>query len=208
MPVVLASGGLVGWLGHNLGFYFENTVTIMLAWCLWVALSFGLGAVVDHVRLARQKPLDRVIALVLILWGLWVLVSESQSIWMLLRYDLSGFFSEFLFFYVSTLLFGVILPLVAVASGIGLLRAKKWAWRPARTLSLIMFVVYTMSIINLTIARYFWWNIPPPPIPDDAYTTRYSIWPAVITVIVSGVLTIVISRRSEQVLSAEEPLPD
>ena len=151
-----------------------------------------------------SKLLDRVIALVLILWGLWVIVSEWQSIWMSLRHGFSGFF----FYDVSSLLFGVVLPLVAVASGIGLLRAKKWAWRPVRTLSLIAFVVYTMIITNFTIATYFWWNIPRPPMPDDAYVTRVSIWPAVIGALVSGVLTIVIGRRSEQALRAEEPLPD
>ena len=41
MPVILASGGLADWLAQTLGFYFANTVTIMLAWCLWVALTFG-----------------------------------------------------------------------------------------------------------------------------------------------------------------------
>jgi peptidoglycan/LPS O-acetylase OafA/YrhL len=149
----------------------------------------------------RSKPLDLAIALVLILWGLWVIVSAWQSIWTLLRYGSLGFFFD-----VSILLFGACLPLVAVASGIGLLRGKKWAWRPARTLSLIAFVVYVMSIINFTIARYFWWNIPPPPIPEDADVTYYSS--AAIGALVSGVLTIVIARRSEQVLRAEEPPSD
>lgn len=57
LPVLLVSGGLVDWLAQNGGFYLADTVPIMLAWCLWVALSFGLGAVVDHVRLARQNEL-------------------------------------------------------------------------------------------------------------------------------------------------------
>lgn len=103
---------------------------------------------------------------------------------------------EFLYHSGLTLLFGLIIPIASIVSGIGLFRQKKWGWILALAVSLIVFTQACSRTINFAIVSYFFSAIS---ISDPSQDTPFKILgmiPTYITTFTSLAFIAILNRES------------
>jgi len=146
-----------------------------------------------------SKNIIRFIGLILIVWGLWTIISEYQRTWSSARYGILSSIAdpEFIPFIILFLLYNVILPLCALVSARGLLGLKPWGRISALVISLLLFIHAAFESIFFVVRRFSSRDLPIPQTPDGTIVIvgYVSMWPAFITVLLSALIVYILTRE-------------
>jgi hypothetical protein len=94
------------------------------------------------------------------------------------------------------IIISIILPLAIFIAGIGLIRIRRWGWILAVTVCSVTFIIKFIGTMNFAFAVYMLKDNPIPPIPEGAVVGYVSMWPTYIYGIASGLLILVLTRKS------------
>lgn len=149
----------------------------------------------------RSKiTLIKILGSLLIFFGLFKLIYGINGVWWPIRVLLTpstyNTLSELFFFGGTTLLLSLILPILALVSGFGLIKVKKWGWIWSIIVSLIIFVINFSGTINFAVASYLLRDVPFPEISEDAVVASVSMWPTYIYALISILFVLILTRES------------
>ena len=145
------------------------------------------------------STLIRFLSIIFLAYGSVKLIIGMKHLWMSLQfifYPSSNTLRESIYYFAMSLFFNTLIPAIALISGIGLLKQRKWGWYFAVCTTFIVFVLGLTSTINFIVASYHYRNIPMPIIPEGAIVGRISMIPTYISTVVSFLLFIILPRKS------------
>lgn len=149
---------------------------------------------------SSKKGILRIIGVVLLFFGLLKIISRADDIF----FSINIFFvpnthntlAEILYISGSILFFGLCLPILAIVSGWGLIKIKKWGRTWALIVLLSVFATNFLGAINFAIVSYQSRNIPMPKIPEGYHVESVSMWPTYIYALISALLILILKRKS------------
>ena len=149
--------------------------------------------------LKSNGSIIKIIAVLLIVYGVTKILFALKSIWFAVRHILYSSSINFVsIIYVSGIPFLLIflISAAAITGGVGLYQKKRWGWILSITVSLATFTIYCGGTINFLIASYLHKNIPMPSFSEGEHVEHFSMIPTYVITVVSLIYVFVLSRKS------------
>ena len=148
---------------------------------------------------ANVSKLVKILAFIFLAYGSIQLILGLKPIWWslgFLFYPSSTPLIGSLYYLFLVLFFKMVIPGLALISGIGLFKQKKWGWYCALSTTLIVFAIYLVGSINFLVISYQYRNIPMPPVPEGPTGEYISMIPTYIHTIIGLFFVFVLTRKS------------
>ena len=142
----------------------------------------------------KSKIVVRIIAFLLIVWGLWISIYGVHGIWLSYQclFTCSNVDSSYIWFVIFNFTYFAVLPIFAFASAYGLFKFRRWGRISALTICSLLFIAEFYGAVRFAVMTYQFQNSPPPPVPEGAVLIDVSMWSAYITGLVSGILVLLL----------------
>lgn len=146
----------------------------------------------------RTKNIIKLIAIVLIVYGGYELLSDIKAIWWTIQrffYPSQDSFWEIAYYSGMVFGFSLLLPIATVCGGIGLLNQKRWGWTLSIIVSLIVFTLNFAGTINFIITSHRFRDVPMPAIPESTQVVYVSMIPTYVITTISLVWILLLLRK-------------
>jgi hypothetical protein len=137
----------------------------------------------------KSQIVVRIIAFLLIVWGLWISVYGVHGIWLSLQclFTCSNVDLSYVWFVIFNFAYSVVLSIIALTSACGLIKFRSWARVSALTICSVVLLSGLYSAVRFAVDTYQYQGVPPRPVPEGAVLIDVSMWPAYVTGLVSGI---------------------
>jgi hypothetical protein len=133
----------------------------------------------------------------LVAWGLWMAIKGARGIWRAFAglYTYSNVDADYLWFVVSSILFFVLLPGLALASAYGLFKRRSWGRISALVICLLLLGLGLYAAVVLAVVHFQYSTVPPAPIPESAVVVDVNYWPTYLSGLLAGVLAFLLLQN-------------